>query len=355
MRRRRLLGSTALVSAGALLANAAPAQAGIEVTLSGYTEFGLKAATDETLQDEADSGYTFFMDNEVDITAEGATDSGVTYGSDLAIEVGSDDEDADNGAGSVFADEANLFFSGGFGRIELGRQDGAEDEMFVGAEDAQSGTGGLDGDTTNLGSIINVQNSDDAAKATYYSPRVAGFQVGGSYVPDTADNGGRDGPGFDEGFKNSFGGGINWVGAFGGIELTLSAVGIYGKSEGPGQPIGNDDVMDYSVGGLLGAGGLSFGVTWGQLTDFNEGRWASLGLKYAFDDASVSVGYSRVDDDNLDQVQNVFVVSGDLDLAPGLTMMADVSYNSEDPGFDDSAGADQGGTLAGVISVQLDY
>jgi hypothetical protein len=49
------------------------------------------------------------------------------------------------------------------------------------------------------------------------------------------------------------------------------------------------------------------------------------------------------------------VASGDLGLAPGLTLMADVSYNTEDPGNDDSDGADQNGTVAGVISVQVDY
>ena len=209
--------------------------------------------------------------------------------------------------------------------------------MFLGGEDAQSGTGGLDGDTANLGSIINVQNTDDATKATYYTPRIAGFQLGASYVPDTDDDGGRDGPAFDEGFKNAVGGGVNWVGAFGGVDLTLSAVGIYGKSEDPGPPIGDDDVTDYTVGGLVEAGGLSFGATWGQLTDFNEGKWASLGLKYAFGEASASVGYSWVDDDNFDDKQNVFVVSGDLGLAPGLTLKGDVSYNTEDPGNDDSA------------------
>jgi outer membrane protein OmpU len=355
---RRSLGSTALVSAGILCAHAPPAGADIEVTLSGHTEFGLKAATNETLQDEADRGYTFYMDNQVELTAESTTDTGVTYGSDLVLEIGSGDagagQSAADDAGDVFVDEVSLFFSGGFGRIELGRKDGAEDEMFLGAEDAQSGTGGLDGDTANLGSIINIQNTDDASKATYYTPRVGGFQLGASYVPDTSDDGGRDGPGFDEGFENSLGGGVNWVGAFADIGLTLSAVAIYGKSEDPGAPIGNDDIRDYSVGGLVGAGGLSLGATWGQQTDFNEGRWASLGLKYAFDDASVSVGCSWVDDDNLDDRQNIFVVSGDLGLAPGLAMLADVSYNTQDPGNDDGGGG-QDGTLAGVVSIQLDY
>ena len=113
--------------------------------------------------------------------------------------------------------------------------------------------------------------------------------------------------------------------------------------------------MDYAVGGLLGLGGLSFGATWGQKTDFNEADWAHLGLKYEFGNASASVGYTYGDVDGFDDEQHVFVVSGDVGLAPGLKLKGDVSYNTEDPVADDSAGDDQDDTIAGVISVQLDY
>ena len=222
--------------------------------------------------------------------------------------------------------------------------------MLVGGEDAQSGTGGVDGDTNNLSSIIDL-NLGDVTKATYFTPRIAGFQVGASYTPDTGDDGGRDGRGFDGGHENVIGGGVNWVGAFGGIDLTLSAVGVYGDSESDD----NDERLDYAVGGLLGLGGLSFGATWGQRTDFAEADWAHLGVKYAFANASASVGYTYGDVDGLNDEQHVFVVSGDVGLAPGLKLKGDVSYNTEDPGYDDSAGADQDETLAGVVSVQLDY
>jgi hypothetical protein len=346
MHHRLLLGSTALVSAGILLANATPAQADIEVTLGGYTEFGLEGATDETLQGDGDRGYTFFMDNEVHIQATGTSDTGLTYGSYAEIELGSGEANNQD----AFVDEVNLFFSGGFGRIELGRQDGAEDVMLAGGEDAQSGTGGVDGDTNNLcsGGCIDL-NLGDVTKATYFTPRIGGLQLGASYTPDTGDDGGRDGPGFDGGHYNVASGGVNWVGAFGGVDLTLSAVGVYGDSE-------DDDVderLDYAVGALVGAGGLSFGATWGQKTDFNETDWAHLGLEYGFGNASASVGYTYGDVDALDDTQHVFVVSGDVGLAPGLTLKGDVSYNTEDPGAEN--GADQDDTWAGVISVQLDY
>jgi outer membrane protein OmpU len=354
MNHRLLLGSSALVSAGILFAGTAPAQAEMKVTLGGYTEFGVSAATDETLTGDPDRGYTYFMDNEVHITAENTSDSGVTYGSYLEMEVGSGSDpalQADGGSGgNVFVDEVNLFFSGGFGRVELGRQDGAEDVMFVGGEDAQSGTGGVDGDTTNLASVINV-HSGDYTKATYFTPRIGGFQLGANFAPDRGDDGGRDGPGFDGNFQDVVGVGGNWVGAFSGVDLTLSAVGVFGQSEANGA----DDLADYSIGGLVGVGGLSFGATWGQLTDAGDANWAHLGLKYKFGNASASVGYSYNDVKDLKDKENVFVVSGDVGLMPGLTLKGDVSYNTKDPGNNDSAGANQDDTLAGVLSVQLDY
>ena len=89
MHHRLLMGSTALVSAGLLFGGAAPAQAEIEVVLSGYTEFGGLGATDETLQSDGDRGYTFFMDNEVHIEATGVSDRGLTYGSYVEMEIGS--------------------------------------------------------------------------------------------------------------------------------------------------------------------------------------------------------------------------------------------------------------------------
>ena len=46
--------------------------------------------------------------------------------------------------------------------------------MFVGGPEAQAGTGGLDGDTPNLG-VIEMSDTDDAAKITYFTPRVAGL------------------------------------------------------------------------------------------------------------------------------------------------------------------------------------
>jgi outer membrane protein OmpU len=361
---RLLLGSTALVGAGILLAGAPPAKAaGMQVKLSGYTEFEVGGATKDTYNNSNhNQNYSFFMDNEVHIEATATSDSGVTYGSYLEIEIGSNSDAAQNG--NVSVDEVNLFFSGNFGRVELGQQDGAEDVMFVGAEDAQSGTGGIDGDTSNLAVIINVQNTGDATKATYFTPRVAGFQLGASFSPNTQSQFGQTDEG---GQKDAISVGGNWVGAFGGADLTLSAVGISSQGNNRvGNTNSNGNVKDYSVGGVLGFGGLSFGVTWGQLLDGiastkdtglrvgNGTSWLSGSLQYSFGPASASVG---VDQNWLDGQKDltVLVVSADYGIMPGVTLKGDVSYNTNDPGANAGDPQNPDPTLAGVASVQIDY
>ena len=341
MQHRLLLGSTALVSAGILLAGTTPAKAQIEVVLGGYTEFGVQAATEDTnVNGASDRNYNFFMDNEVFINALGVTEGGIQYGSEIELEAGS-------GRGNVsdaFVDEVTLFFSGAFGRFEFGREDGAEDVMSIGGEDAQAGTGGIDGDTTNL-TTFEITDTDDSAKVTYFTPRVAGFQIGASWTPDNGDGLTDDG----EDQENIVGAGINWVGALGPLDLTLAGAGVRGENEGDG-----DDLESWEAGALLGFGGFTAGAKYGQEMDLNEGQFINAGVKYGFGAANVSVGYVYFDPDDGEET-NLFAVSGDVGLMPGVTLKADVTYNDEDPFADDDAPGDTDDTIAGVLTIQLDY
>jgi hypothetical protein len=115
------MGTTALASAGLLISAGAQAQetdvGGLEVVLGGSTEFGINAASRDTLVDVPNRNYTFFMDNLIFLNADGATESGILYGSKIELEVGSGD-------GTIVdpeVDEVGLYVSGDFGRIELGQ------------------------------------------------------------------------------------------------------------------------------------------------------------------------------------------------------------------------------------------
>ena len=84
-----------------------------------------------------------------------------------------------------------------------------------------------------------------------------------------------------------------------------------GDADGAG-----DDLKSSDVGVLFGFGGFSLGVNVGANTDFNEAEGATVGLKYGFGAANVSVGYVFFDPDDGDST-NLVAVSGDIGLMPG--------------------------------------
>ena len=268
--------------------------------LGGKTLFGVQAGTDNTITGDNDQGYIFYMDNELLIEANGATERGILYGSTINLEVGTGGLDGDPQETAI--DEAALFFSGKFGRFELGRRDGAEQLMYVGAQDAQAGTGGIDGDIPNL-NFIEFENTDIAAKTTYFTPRVAGFQLGASFTPDYEDNGGENQfQGEDLEGENGISPGINWVGTVGPLDLTLAAVGLFsdcksncdnGTDDGEGF---QDEQKSWAVGTLLGFGEFTLGAGYNRQDDFapetQDNDIINFGLMYGFEEADVSFGYS---------------------------------------------------------------
>jgi outer membrane protein OmpU len=347
MNYKLLLSSTALASAGILFAGSASAQ-DFEVSLQGYTEFQGQAATNETLNnDDGDRGYGFFMDNEVHVLASGTADNGVQYGSIVEIEVGSGYNTSD-----VFADEVMFFTSGAFGRIELGQEDGAEDVMHVDASNIAAGTGGIDGDVPNLPSVggvagWEVTDSSDATKASYFTPRVGGFQLGGSYAPEYEP----DAPsGVDnDGFGNGFGVGANWTGAFAGLDLTIDAVGSFAENEDP-TLADTRDIQDWAVGLNTEFAGLAFGGALGQKMEFAEANFANAGVGFGFGPVNTSVNYNFLTPDEGND-QHFVDVGADVGLLPGVVLKGDIAWNSEDPGS--SSGEDD--TLAGLLGVQINY
>jgi outer membrane protein OmpU len=342
---------------------------GIEVVLGGTTEFGVQAGSKNTITGENDRKYTFFMDNELFIEANGATETGILYGSTLILELGTGGIDGDPHETTI--DEAALFFSGNFGRVELGRRDGAEQLMFVGAEEAQAGTGGIDGDIPNI-NFVEFENTDIAAKMTYFTPRVAGFQLGASFTPDYEDNGGEDRfQGEDLEGENGVSPGINWVGVLGPLDLTISAVGLFGKCESNcdnGTDDGEgfqDEQKSWAVGALLGFGEFTFGAGYNRQDDFapetQDNDIVSFGLMYGFEEADVSFGYTfnGFGDQALDD-SHLFVLSGNIGLLPGVTLLADVAYNTNDIEAccrieDDERENKQSSTWGGVLSIELEY
>ena len=243
------------------------------------------------------------MDNEVFINANGATDRGLQYGSKVELEVGSGNGNALANEGNTDAtvDEVALFFSSGWGRIELGREDGAEDVMGIGAADAQAGTGGIDGDTQNLVQFETPDTGDDAGHLFHAPhrglPARRQLRSGRQHRISNSDNTDINPEGTQE---DIVGAGVNWVGALGASDLTVAATGIWGNSIG-----GGDDLK--STPACCSALAVRARRQRLQRIPTSMRPKAAAGIEFSFGAANVSVGYVFNDPDDGDSTNLVAV------------------------------------------------
>src|SRR5918995_2388843 len=147
-----LLGTTA-IAAAALYAQSAQAQ--ITVSLGGYTEF-FGAYYDDDVPGR--TSREFQLETEIVVRADGKADNGLLYGAKVELQNGS--------TSSVGTDEASVYLSGTWGRIELGDFDGAADTLAIYAP--LVGIEQLDGDAY------------DFLSATPDAGPLAGFALGGA-------------------------------------------------------------------------------------------------------------------------------------------------------------------------------
>ena len=215
-------------------------------------------------------------------------------------------------------------------------------------------------------------NTDIAAKVTYFTPRLVGFQLGASFTPDYEDNGGEDQfQGEDAEGENGVSAGINWVGTLGPLDLTLSAVALFGKCEsecdnGTDEGEGfQDEQKSWAVGGLLSFGEFMLGAGYNRQDDFapetQDNGIVNVGLMHGFEEANVSFGYTfnRFGAEDLDD-SHLFVLSGDIGLFPGVALLADVAHNTNDFEAccrleDGESVSKQSSTWGGVLSIELEY
>ena len=181
--RKLLLTTTAMVGAMALSA------AHADVSISGAMEFTYQnhdsgiAATSGT----SVSGDEFASDQNIVIAFTNKTDSGLTIGMVANIE-----SDGAGASSTYDSDENYITISGGFGKLELGNQDGVGDQLTTTAHDlmgpdalndgnsmalfAPDHANGLVADNADLVQDINDQNS-----INYTLPKMGGLTIGVGY------------------------------------------------------------------------------------------------------------------------------------------------------------------------------
>lgn len=213
-----LLAGTALVGAALF---AAPASAELKLDLGGHFKgYGVYVDEDAEIADQRD--FEFRKDTEIHFTGETTLDNGLTVGVHVEqqVEAGNDNN------------ESYAYFSGGWGRVNFGNEDGAAYLLQVAAPSADSNIDGLrsyirgfqsdfelDYDHAHFG---NAPGGTGADRLTYLSPKFNGFQAGVSYAPESGTNSGLAAMGA-LGAEDLWEIAARWDGEFSGFGISVGA------------------------------------------------------------------------------------------------------------------------------------
>ncbi len=342
--RKILLGTTGLVAATAMFASAASADQTPKVTIGGFADFQAGYVTEDN--DAGQRSHGFRNDTEVSIRVDGKSSMGLGYGAVIDLEA---DVTADADGEGLNAARTYVYLDGNWGRFELGSNEGASETMRVDATSLAAATGGIDGAwryfANSTGgafitrpqlpiahgslSVLTDESQENANKITYYSPRMHGFQVGLSYLPDSTDRGQLlTRSDVNGGAGEIFDGAINYDNQFGNFHVSGALAGQFGDAESAG----SEDLMAYNAGGMVGYAGFHVAGSYGDWSDSLagstvEGSYWTAGIGYDYGAFGTSVTYldSSYETAGADNDFTNLVVGADYNMAPGLTPYAEVS------------------------------
>ena len=363
-KRTALLGSTALLAVG-LAAGQATCADKIRVGLGGYFNAFFVYGDQDDGEGEAAEGrrdHKIAREAEVAFFGETVLDNGLTVGVNIKLEAETCDDQID---------ESYVYFEGSYGRLEVGSEDPAPDAMFYGAPVPIAGVGLSTPDdvfaslTNSVGTPATIVNiSGDAEKLTYFTPRIAGIQLGLSYTPDNCE---ENSAGGDSGFAcgGSYSGfqseetpgqqsesieiGVNYVNSFGDVDIGAYAGYAAGDLE-VSDPAAEDQ-NQWGLGFEVGYAGFTFGAEYKEDDQGSSGRntdrtdWA-VGLAYGQGPWTVGVQYVNAEveeGDGLGEDETEgFQVGGTYNLGPGVLLTGgvtiwDVRDNLDDPASENDA------------------
>ncbi|MGB3809001.1 MAG: porin [Parvibaculum sp.] len=343
--KKTLLGTTALVAVG-LLAGPALASDPLKVTVGGNVVTGFYVI------DADNVGATSFEDTKValvarniDIKAEGTLDNGLVAGVDAKLQLGSDFGYAAQGDATfrqLFA-----YLEGGFGRFEMGGTDGAAYKMHYTSPWFVPGNGVDSPNIYNGHGVVRASTfsllATNSNKVSYFTPRLAGFQLGASYTPEVSSNTpSQNGLGLTaKGAANVaevFEVAANYAGTFGGVDVGVDGFYVSGQDR-----FGNGDPEEYGIGANLGYAGFTLGGAWykgkdtmspGSATTGSGTKVWTAGLKYATGPWTVGVAYLKGEGQGgASGAENKsWQVGGGYSLGSGVDLGLDLQLNKVDFG-----------------------
>lgn len=399
---KKLLMSAAVCG---LALSATPALADINLELGGFTSmYGVFSGQDERTGTEVNS-FDLLRYTEVHIGGENTFDNGLVVG--VHFELDADDEDG------FETDESYAYFSGGWGRVNLGAEDGAAYLLQVAAPSADSNIDGLrqyiqpvnyfalvDQTTTDIdagtvgagaladGTDIELSYDHDVSghtdKITYLSPVFNGFQAGVSYTPDgdSADDlGGVGLDSVDETFGATYEGGLRYEGSFNNVGVIFGAGYSLTNLEGSDTTFAaytpSDDREAWNVGADFDIGAFGVGVVYTEDDFGNRYQESSMTAAAAGRSAMVvgteeklvvgvdyttgpfKIGGSYLTADNTFGVQNLdtkrYTGGVVYTYGPGLTFRGSVSFLDHDLTDIRGTGLNEADATSVLLGTQIDF
>lgn len=306
-------------------------------------------------------GYLFTQSGEISFMVAGKAANGLEY--NYAIVLNGATGSQSNGSIS----ENRIEFKGAWGTVQLGAKIGPEDVLMTDAVNVLGATGGFDGDWTNaVTQTSGVFTGDSmradtgtATKIAYYTPRFSGFMLGAAFTPSNVQSGtssiqsSTTGSSLAARDSGVLSGGINFAHEFNnGMSFSLTAAGISAsntKVNPVGSGSGNPALQarksnGWQLGGLANYKNFQFGLgyidnnktgTYTTANSYNGGSGWSTALGYTFGVNKVAVGYQGTRQKNGTGSTggvgkaDIFSLTGDRTLAPGLGVYAEYDYISQ--------------------------
>ncbi|MSO93753.1 MAG: porin [Rhodospirillales bacterium] len=235
-----LLGTTALVAATTFASGDASAAEKLKLGLGGYFEHTLgvtrlhfdKTGQSAGAQSALREGFENYQDAEVWFMGSTTLDNGITVSVQIELEANTSSDQID---------EAYMTISGSFGSFIVGSENLPNYKMHYSAPSV-SRVGITSSDATFWfgqptgfmgNSAISQFNTayaqdygrfyaNDPLMVSYYTPRIAGFQLGIGFAPDSNEGNNTAGNATTQ-FQNGISAGLNYVQTFGAFNVAASA------------------------------------------------------------------------------------------------------------------------------------
>ena len=367
--RGTLLCSTALAAAGVAAADARAAD-GVKLTIGGYYHAAAGGIASEDFSAssrvDGDDLRDYVFKQKVDLTFHGETtlDNGLTVGAFVNLRGQTTPGDQIK---RVYA-----YFSGDFGKVQFGDQDGALAAMCytvpsasqIFGADSPAVTGfnfsnaGIAGYGATNGTCYGVDSY--STQLVYFSPDLAGFQFALSFTPDQTEDTRNVLDGAGTRLRNDIGQNsenLSMAGAFthdfNGVKLTLGGAHTFSFNK-ESNPNDTDRAQDSNAYAQVSSAGFTIGAATEYRQNFGDDGADRLvfgaGATYNWDLWTVGLGWTRGDYEKavgangvgpFNAVHDDIALTAAYALAPGITvdgLLEYSRYRSNDAAGPDSQG-----------------